>query len=228
MSDIFEQAKGISPEAEQATPQATENTAQPQVAVEYNGKVWDKEAIVTKFENADSYINQLKTEMEELRAKANSGATLDEVLSRMDNKAEPTKPLEPTKPQVAEVDVEAVAMNAYQKIKQQEQMETNLSVNIGKFKEQYGDKAVDILRERAGELDMSLDEAKELASTKPKAFERIFLSGTTQQGVKTTSGNINTQTLQQSNQKPVKLSSLKGEEYKQEFARRAKKYQGLG
>ena len=229
MSDIFEQAKGIEPAAQTATPQADTTPTQPQVAVEYNGKVWDKDAIVTKFENADSYINQLKEEMEELRMQANRGATLDQVLNRMDNKQETTKPVEPTTPPVAEVDVEAVAMNAYQKIKQQEQMETNLQAQIAKLQGQFGEKTIEVLNERASELDMTLDEAKQLAATKPKAFERMFIQSGAQQGVPSTSGNINTKTLQQSNNKPAKLSKLKGQEFNQEFARRAaeKRSQGL-
>ena len=221
MSDIFEQAKNSTP------PQVEEKTTPPQsqAAVEYNGKVWDSEAIVTKFSNADSYIEQLKAENEELRLQANRGATLEQVLDRMDNKQETPKPVEPTKTPVAEVDVEAVAMNAYQKIKQQEQMQVNLESNIAKLQEQFGDKTIEVLKERASELDMTLDEAKELAATKPKAFGRMFLSDNNNKSVLSTHGNINTQTLQQSSrEKPVKLSTLKGKEFQEEFNRRAKKY----
>ena len=221
MSDIFEQAKGTEPEAQQTTsPQVEATPQQPQAAVEYNGKVWKQEDIINKFENADSYINQLKAENEELRLKANRGATLDDVLSRMDNTQNTTTPVEPTKPPVVEVDVEAVAMNAYQKLKQQEQMEANLQGAISKLSETYGEKTIEVLKEKASEFDLSLDEAKELAMTRPKLFAAQFLAGTQQKVVGNTTGNINTQTLQ-SQQKAPKLKDIKDKaSFQQELNRR--------
>ena len=215
MSDVFEQAKGTVPEAQENAQPTT-----PQVAVEYNGKVWKQEDILTKFQNADSYIAQLKAENERLAQEAARGKTFDEVLSRMDNKQDTPKPVEPTKTPVAEVDVEAVAMNAYQKMKMQEQMQANLDSALGKLSEVYGEKTVEVLKQKAAEYDLTLDEAKQLAMTKPKLFSAQFLSDKQQKVVSSTTGNINTQTLQQAPKEGVKLSQLKGKDYVAEVNRR--------
>lgn len=215
MSDIFEQAKGTVPEAQVTTQPTT-----PQVAVEYNGKVWKQEDIINKFQNADNYIAQLKAENERLALEAKQGKTFEEVLSRMENKQETPKPVEHTRTPVAEVDVEAVAMNAYQKMKQQEQMQVNLDSAIAKLSETYGEKTLDVLKEKAAQYDLTIEEAKQLAMTKPKLFAAQFLDVKQQKVVSNTTGNINTQTLQQAPKEGVKLSKLKGKDYVAEVARR--------
>ena len=226
MSDLFEQAKEeVVTTGVQQEPEATHSAeTPPQVAVEYNGKLWDKEAIVTKFSNADEYIEKLKRENEEMQQELQKAATIETLLTKKDNMQEPPKPVEDTTP-VAEVDVEAVAVSAYQKMRQQEKMQENLNSAIGQLTANYGEKAVEVLNQKAKEYDLTLDEAKELAMTKPKLFAAQFLDARQQKVVQPTSGNLNTQTLQQPN-KNVKLSSLKGkaqiEELNKRFAEKAK------
>ena len=225
MSDIFEQAKGTEPVAEpqQGTVEQNSTTpTPPQVGVEYKGRVWTQEEILNKFQNADSYIDELKAENETLKQKAQTGATLDEVLNRLNTQQthEEPKPVEDTTPTQPTVDLESVARQAYEKLKQEETQASNLQTSIGKLQEAYGEKAVDILREKANELDMSLDEAKQLASSKPKAFARMFLDGKSTSAVPTSKGTVNTQTLNAQQNSTVKLSQLKGKAYKDEVKRR--------
>jgi hypothetical protein len=56
--------------------------------------------------------------------------------------------------------------------------------------------------------------------TKPKLFAAQFLDVKQQKVVSNTTGNINTQTLQQAPKEGVKLSQLKGKAYQQEVTRR--------
>lgn len=226
MSDLFEQAKKevVATVAQQEPVAEPSTEAAPQVAVEYKGKVWDKEAIVTKFSNADEYIERLKQENEKMQLELQKAATIETLLTKKDNMQETPKPIENTT-QVAEVDVEAVAMSAYQKLRQQEKMQENLNAALGQLTANYGDKAVDVLKQKAQEYDLTLDEAKQLAMTKPKLFASQFLDAKQQRVVQPTSGNLNTQTLQQPT-KDVKLTALKGkaqiEELNKRFAEKAK------
>jgi len=220
MSDVFEQAKGTEPSAEttETQPQVDNNEQQqaaPEVAVEYKGRKWQPDEILNKFENADSYIEQLRQENEKLKEAAQKGATLEEVMSRMETQQPQNMPTpeEPTKAPVEEVDIESVARSAFEKFQQEQQMQSNLQQSIGKLETAYGDKTSEVLKAKAAELDMSLDEAKQLASTKPKAFERMFLDAQEKQPVGTTTGNINTQTFSQQNpQQGKSLSKMNNKE----------------
>jgi proline dehydrogenase len=223
MSDIFEQAaakqEGTDP-VEQPVAETPQPETPPQVAVEYNGKVWTQEDILNKFKNADDYINQLKEENEKLAQQATKGATLDEVLNHMNQQDVQPQPVENTTQATPTVDVESVARQAFEKYEQEKVLKQNLEASISKLQASYGDKTVEVLQSKAAELDMSLEEAKALASTKPKAFERMFLDAKPK-SVASTQGTVNTQTLQQTNQQErPKLYKLKGEEYVKEFNKR--------
>lgn len=215
MSDIFEEAKVL----QEGTNPVVENseqptTATPQAEVDYKGRKWTQDDILKKFESADSYIEQLKMEKDKLEAAVNKGATLSDVLERLDTQKETNEPkaVEYTTP-AKEVDVEAVAINAYQKMKQREVMEDNLKTSINEMQKVFGDKAVEILKLRAGELDMTLDEAKQLAATKPKAFQKMFFDGQgSKQTVAPSYGTINTQTLQNKPQEVVSLRKMKNKD----------------
>lgn len=220
MSDVFEQAKGTEPEAQQESPaeqsgeQQSTQTAQPNASVEYKGRKWTPDEILNKFENADGYIEQLRKENEELKQVAQKGATLEEVMSKFESQQEERPPTqnEPTKANVEEVDIERVARSAFEKFQQEQQMQTNLQASLEKLETAYGDKTVDILKQKAGELDMSLDEAKQLASTKPKAFSRMFLDVQKDNTPQSSSGNVNTQTFSQNTEKRQSLAKMKNKD----------------
>jgi hypothetical protein len=221
MSDVFEQAKGMQDGTDPVVDQLAQSqqTTTPEVAVEYRGRKWTPEDILKKFESADTYIEQLKAEKEKLAMEAQKGVTLDAVLDKLGKQEQSPKPAENTTP-VAQVDIETVARNAFEKIEREKQMKVNLESSISKLQEKFGDKTIDALKAKAQELDMSLDEAKQLASTKPKAFEKIFLGGTEKAPVGFTAGSVNTQTLQPQQNNTVKVSKLKGKDYAQEVMRR--------
>lgn len=219
MSDVFEQAKGIQEGTDPVEPQAQpQQSSTPEVAVEYRGRKWTQEEILKKFESADSYIEQLKAEKERLAMEAQKGATLNQVLDKLGSQEQTTKPVENTTP-VAPVDIETVARTAFEKIEKEKQMKANLESSIGKLQQTYGDKTVEILKQRAAELDMSLDEAKELASLKPKAFEKMFL-GSEKVPTSFTNGTVNTQSMKPTSTDKVKVSQLKGKDYTAEVLRR--------
>lgn len=203
MSDIFDKAEGTSPEAQSPVDQETTQPATPQVSVEYKGRNWNQDEIVNKFQNADSYIKELTDKVSALEQEVQKGATLGEVLDQMNTSSQPTEAKEAITPQVKEVDVEAMVQKAVQKTKAEEASQANLVDCITSFEGVYKDKAVEVLQAKATELEMSIEEAKELASKKPKAFKQMFLGQSTVNPVGNSKGTVNTQTinLNQSQQK---------------------------
>lgn len=214
MSDIFAEPGTTIPtqESQETTPVENGTPTNQPVGVEYNGKVWTQDDIIKKFQSADDHIKTLEEQNVTLAEQVTKGATLDDVLTKMEQKQTPT-PVEPTTTPVAEVDVETVAMNAYQKIKRQEQMETNVAVATDKLTKLHGDGATKFLQDKAAEVGMSVQEAKDLAATKPLVFDNLFISKQEKPVHTATGGNINTQTLNQGtgnkSQKPLGKMSNK-------------------
>jgi hypothetical protein len=224
MSDIFEEAKGTVPEA-QPEPKGSESTPT-NTTVEYKGKQWDADAIVNKFNNADSYIEQLKQENNLLQERLKQAATIDSLLNKKDDVQSQPKQQETTTPD-ALVDVEAIVKKALNESKQAEAKQANLAAALNNLTSKFGDKASEMLALKAKELDMTIDEAKELAMNKPKLFSSQFLGTSVQPKASLSSGSLNTQLLN-TQQQPQKLKELRGADFTAEFNRRAAAYAQRG
>lgn len=218
MSDVFSQAE-VNVEETPSLQQVAE--AQPQVAinennqnvfaVEYKGKTWKTEEVLNKFQNADSYIEQLKLENEELKKKIIKETNVEQVLQQITTQGTVDNTSVQKEAHVANtpVDVEEVAKSVFQRLQQETQEAKNIEECSRLAFDAYGDKAFDVLVNKGKELGMTLEEVKALSARKPAAFAKLFIEKQQQQVAPITKGTVNTQTLKPQAANQVKVSQLK-------------------
>lgn len=147
------------------------------------------EALRKRDENAQAHITRLESENEEARNKVvelqealSKATTLDEALDKMSNQGA-------DQPQgVDRTDVAQIVEDVLGQKQTQAMQETNWSTVQSSLTETYGSwKDADAkVAERAGELDISLEDATKMARQNPKAFLQLFVP----QGTSTPTSSI--------------------------------------
>lgn len=150
------------------------------VVLEFGGRPFTKADLVKKLTHAETFIESLKTEATEQRKllaevnetlKTRLGAA--EVLSQL--KQTPAAPTEPAAPSAA--DPQAIANQVMTAIRQGE-AKTQRDANFANVKKTltltFGDAVNQKVSQVAAEAGLTLDEAVELAHSKPAVFLRLF------------------------------------------------------
>lgn len=138
--------------------------------------------------HAQTYIPQLKTELQkkeaelnELRQQLESRASVEDVVSRLTAKQEGSKQPEQTPAQVAQgLDEKAVA-ELFNRLSAQQSQETVAAQNANSVQsalvQKYGDKAQEAVHSKAKELGMTPESIRALASQSPQAALALFGGG---------------------------------------------------
>ena len=183
MSDIFDSAT-----TEQVT---TEPTIQetPSSFVEQlvgEGKKFkDTEALAKGKLEADKHIAEITQTLNELREEVKKQQFSKELLETLQSKGarsgiaeteEPTytrnsAPENTTQP--SEVDIETLVEQAITKKEQSRTIQQNVAIANEAMVSQYGDKAGEVVKAKAVELNMSVDRLKEIAAESPTAFLQL-------------------------------------------------------
>jgi len=193
-----------------------------------------KEEVLKKMVNADAFIEQLKEENEALRAEVTNKSTYSEelegkleMLNQTNQQQEPAQqPQGNTQPET--LGAEQIAQLVEQTIANKEKTSALMS-NLEKAKEamvsKYGEKAQEVVLEKAKALSMTPEQVEQLASSSPDAFAKLLLDGGTVQGTpSSTSGGINSSAVISNQPKEeVKLYKLKGKELQVALKERAAK-----
>ncbi len=173
---------------DQVTP-TTEEEIESYVAalVESKGEQWKDPEVIAKGKwEADRYINELKAKYEKLQEDLSKASQIDELIAQLksqtkspedggDSRTIPDDPAVQTEPKGASEDEIRALVEA--KIAEREsasQREKNVTQVDSELVRRFGDSANAVIRKQAAELDMTVDEVKELAATKPKAFFRLM------------------------------------------------------
>lgn len=115
-------------------------------------------------------IDELKRQIEQLEERSKS---VEEVLERMRSSQDSSRD---DKPQLAPDEVEKLAEKAYERKKSEEVQTRNLEQIKHDLWNAYGREKVDErISEIASKVDMSFDEAFDMARTRPSAFRKLFL-----------------------------------------------------
>jgi len=168
----------------------------PSVVLEFNGRKFTKEDLITKLSSADSFIETLKQEraqdralLEEVNKKLAEQVSARELLNQVNSGKDKDTPA-PTQT----VDPEAITKQVLAQLQNQQtakQQEQNWSEVTAKLTATFGDKTNAKVQQVAKENDMSVEEAAQLAKTKPKMFLKLFpeLNGSAPKGSALLQGN---------------------------------------
>lgn len=182
-------AATTTPEAD-AQGNAPTGSGQPdQGGFEYNGKVLSKEDVLKKLEHADSFIEQLKQEREQDRAwreqveaKLANAGKVDSVLEALQGKAKEPKESSEVNPSTAPsldpnelaAQIQKQVLEGLSQTKLEETRTNNWKTVTKTLTESYGEQVNAKVQEIAAAHDLSLEEAKELAHSRPKVFLNLF------------------------------------------------------
>lgn len=182
-------------------------------------------------QHSQEYIPQVKTqltqkdqELADLRAKLEQHQSLEDVVSRL---TKPTQPdIKDDRPNVSGLDESAVMKLVQQQLERNQQTMSaaaNQQQVESALKAKYGDKTVDVVKQRAAELGLTPQALGELSSKSPQAVLALF---NTQgpQGPKPTTSSVNTSGFTQQQptlERPTK-SLLTGASTKEQAAYMAK------
>lgn len=186
MSDVNFQAGG---QDQDPGKQGGGNSGEADPVLEYGGRSFTKEDVLTKIQHADSHIETLTAEREadrkriaELEVLAAKASKVDELIAQLGGKGG-DQPAGDDHSQAAKPD----ANNGEPQLSVAEQLEALLEKRdaakssdknwqevTSKLTATFGEKTNSKVAEVAAENDMTLQEAEALARSKPKAFLRLF------------------------------------------------------
>lgn len=196
--------------------QNTEDTAQHQTEetdsfvkklVTSKGEHWSDPEVIAKGKiEADTYIEQLKKELEELKSKVSKDNKVDQLLSKIEQEAaKPTiaKAQSPsgteqsdTKAKFSEEDIQSLVEKALTNREKEQTTRQNINQVDEQLTSMYGTEAKSVVVQKAAELGLSVEKLKEVASESPTAF--FALIGEKPKEFKTlTQGTIRTEGISQ-------------------------------
>lgn len=171
--------------SEAETNQTEDNQSFVKRLVEAKGEQWgDPEMIAKGKLEADTYIEQLRKENEELKALAEKASTLEDIVAKIERKAtEPTNVNaqsdqggandSETKNPVSEDDLQSLVEKALTKREQEATATQNFQQVVSQLQDSYGDNMNEVVQKKAGELGLSVARLQEIAKESPTAFFSI-------------------------------------------------------
>jgi len=145
-------------------------------------KFKDVEALTKGKLESDAFIKRLEGEMKSLREELNSRGSLETELNNLKDelkrvKSEPViQPKEQTAPALTGTDIKALVRDAVTDIEKSRTADQNIQVAHAEMVKKYGttEKASEVLKKRAAEVNMSVVKLAELAAESPTAFFAIL------------------------------------------------------
>lgn len=141
-------------------------------------KFRDNEALAKAKFQSDNFITQLQRENAELREKAQKAQSLEEIKTQILSGLKQETPVVPPAPQPGEQpqapNIEEIVTKALEAKEASRKAATNREVVSKAMQEKFGADAQIILREKAGELGLSLDYLARVANDSPAAFFRLI------------------------------------------------------
>lgn len=151
------------------------------------------EELAKAYVNADAFIEQLKEENRKLREKEAAARTIDDVLERMNTKAE--KPADTPANTLTKEDVAALVEQTLTGRETVRTRENNLLQADKLMKEKFGEKAAEVFKSKATSPEL-VKVYMELASVSPQEFVAVFAPTTSQPvGGTVATGSVNTTTV---------------------------------
>jgi hypothetical protein len=163
---------------------------------------------------ADAFIERLKQEKEEMRKDLDARLTVEEALSKMNNRAnDVTSDITNQDRQEGDtgVDLDKLVEEKISIWNQQQAAMSNEQSCNQMMVDRYGEKAKDMLVQISKQKGVSLEMARTLAQQSPAAFKSLMGLDQSSSVPSSTSGTVNTQTLSSSQQKDrlTELSELR-------------------
>lgn len=154
-------------------------------------KYKDVETALKSIPHAQEHIQSLETSLKELRDDLAKRETAEELLRRLEAKA---AELPQEVKGVSAQDLEGLVNKVLDSKSEQKKYVDNISMVDTQMKATYGEKATEVLKDKAKELELSIPELQVLAAKSPKAFLAMF-SESPKESSQNKSPSLNTDAL---------------------------------
>jgi len=165
------------------------------------GKYANAEEALASVPAAQTHISTLEAENATLREQADANkVTANQVLDALNPPTQTPTPVEPTTPQVSKDEIVDLISNTLAAKTIEDKEVANEALANAQTIETYGDKANEVVLNKATELGVNLEFFRAIAKASPDAFQKLLATGTPptdNSGLSTTpsEGGINTSTL---------------------------------
>ena len=172
MSDIFE--------GQANPPASTQTTGSVEELVGEGKKFATVEDLAKGKAEADIFIEQLKKEQAELRSDLDQRLSAQDLLEeiRKEREAQLSSSNTPaegnTTPSLGQDDIASLVKDTVKQMGVQETSEQNILIVDQKMKELFGDRAQEVMLQKAKENEVSVDFLKDAAAKSPKAFFNVL------------------------------------------------------
>jgi glycerol-3-phosphate dehydrogenase len=142
-----------------------------EVLFELGGRKFTVDAAKKKIESADEHIKRIEEENAKLRTDLEGATTMDKVMEAMsknqDNKGATSPATDPD-------NIAKMVQRIVEDTEEKRQREANILKVDSSMKEQYGDKAKEVLTHRSQELGLGIQTVMDIAAKSPAAFMELF------------------------------------------------------
>jgi len=157
----------------------TDNTSQDDRLAEFVGdgkKYATAEAALASVPAAQEHISNLETELQTLRDEVSKGKTMEDVLQEIKvARTTETSTTIPVAPEVVDsAAIEGMVDSRFDQRVKVGAEQKNLNAVNSQMTERFGTKASDVVSSKANELNMTVDQLKDIARTSPNAFLSWF------------------------------------------------------
>lgn len=144
-------------------------------------KFKDTEAVANKVWHADQHINKLEAELEELRTELRTRTTVEDTLTRLQQRQIEERPpidntnnREENRSENSNVNVAEVVASELNKLREKDRREANLVETRAGLKERFGADYNSTLLQVAEQLGVSKDFLTSMATTTPQGFFKLI------------------------------------------------------
>lgn len=163
-------------------------------------KFKDQQALAKGKLESDQFISQLQTELAELRLQVKQSKSTEEMVAAIKKELHSAQNQSSREDTIPALDESKVSELVQQQLGRHEQMKI-VEANVRKANDEllamYGDKAPEVLLNKAEAMNLTIDDMKILAAKSPSAFISMFANdkGQVDTTTKVTKGSVNPQAM---------------------------------
>ncbi len=192
MTDVFNEQQGNTSNSDVAT-----STPADQPTYDFIGEGKQYATIgdaLASIPHKDTHIAKIEGENAQMRTSAAESKTLEDVISAVKTSGEQNvQPTPNTQGEpIAPLDVADVVKGVLQQERDEAAVQSNVAAANTFMSTTFGDKAVEVAKDKASELGLTLQGLQEIAVRSPAAYQALFATQQ-QSGVTTTHSDVNTQ-----------------------------------
>lgn len=170
---MFNTPEDNSPQQDNHSGQSNNNKSYFGELVGDGKKFSDAEALAKSKLEADRHISNLESQLKEIREELAKRESAEEIAERLRNERNADPKPSTSTPGLSEERVAEIVKNTVTSIERSRSVRENVLEAERQFKSMYGDKTQEVLKAKASELGMTVEQLGKIAGESPTAFGKL-------------------------------------------------------